>query len=138
MLIVAWVLGIYFVETLHGGLDNMFRKIANESPDFLIIGAGIVGLTVALQLKKQFPDSEIIIIEKEKKLGVHASGRNSGVLLAGFYYSANSLKAKLCRDGNYFWREYCLEKKLKMMGLAAYAEFYSEDKVALAALIEKH
>ena len=83
-------------------------------PDFLIIGAGIVGLTVALQLKKQFPDSEIIIIEKEKKLGVHASGRNSGVLHAGFYYSANSLKAKLCRDGNYFWREYCLEKKLKI------------------------
>ena len=59
-------------------------------PDFLVIGAGIVGLTVALQLKKEFPDSEIIIIEKERKLGVHASGRNSGVLHAGFYYSANS------------------------------------------------
>ena len=38
MLIVAWVLGIYFVETLHGGLDNMFRKIANENPEFLTIG----------------------------------------------------------------------------------------------------
>ena len=83
-------------------------------PDFLVIGAGIVGLTVALQLKKQFPDSEIIIIEKERKLGVHASGRNSGVLHAGFYYSANSLKAKLCRDGNSFWRSYCLENKLKI------------------------
>ena len=31
-----------------------------------------------------------------------------------------------------------LEKKLKMMGLAAYAEFYSEDKIALESLIEKH
>jgi len=83
-------------------------------PDFLVIGAGIIGLTVALQLKKQFPDSKIIIFEKERKLGVHASGRNSGVLHAGFYYSANSLKAKLCRDGNSFWRSYCLEKKLKI------------------------
>jgi len=85
-----------------------------HKPDFLIIGAGIIGLTIALQLRKQFLDSIIIIIEKEKKLGMHASGRNSGVLHAGFYYSADSLKAKLCRDGNAFWRSYCLEKKLKI------------------------
>jgi len=39
MLIVAWVLGIYFVETLHGGLDNMFRKIYSENPEFLTIGS---------------------------------------------------------------------------------------------------
>ena len=85
-----------------------------HKPDFLIIGAGIIGLTIALQLRKQFLDSIIIIIEKEKKLGMHASGRNSGVLHAGFYYSADSLKAKLCRDGNAFWQSYCLEKKIKI------------------------
>ena len=85
-----------------------------HKPDFLIIGAGIIGLTVALQLRKQFLDSKIIIIEKEKKPGMHASGRNSGVLHAGFYYSADSLKAKLCRDGNAFWQSYCLEKKIKI------------------------
>ena len=38
MLIVAWVLGIYFVETLHGGLNNMFSKIVESNPDFLTIG----------------------------------------------------------------------------------------------------
>ena len=85
-----------------------------HKPDFLIIGAGIIGLTIALQLRKQFLDSKIIIIEKEKKPGMHASGRNSGVLHAGFYYSADSLKAKLCRDGNAFWQSYCLEKKIKI------------------------
>ncbi|MCZ6803499.1 MAG: FAD-dependent oxidoreductase [Proteobacteria bacterium] len=54
------------------------------------------------------------IIEKESQAGVHASGRNSGVLHAGFYYSADSLKAKLCRNGNYAWREYCKENKLTL------------------------
>ena len=43
---------------------------------------------------------KVIIAEKEKNLGVHASGRNSGVLHAGFYYSPESLKAKFCKDGN--------------------------------------
>ena len=86
----------------------------NKQPDFLIIGAGIVGLTIALELKKQFPDSSIAIIEKEEHPGVHASGRNSGVLHAGFYYTADSLKAKLCREGNLAWREYCQENNLTL------------------------
>jgi (S)-2-hydroxyglutarate dehydrogenase len=84
----------------------------NKNPDFLIIGAGIIGLTIALELKKQFADSSITLIEKEAHPGVHASGRNSGVLHAGFYYTADSLKAKLCRDGNFAWRKYCEEKNL--------------------------
>lgn len=85
-----------------------------KQPDFLIIGAGIIGLTIALELKKQFPDSDIRIIEKETHPGVHASGRNSGVLHAGFYYTADSLKAKLCRDGNLAWRKYCQENNLSL------------------------
>jgi L-2-hydroxyglutarate oxidase LhgO len=84
----------------------------NKCPDFLIIGAGIVGLTIALELKKQFSDSSITILEKEVQPGAHASGRNSGVLHAGFYYTSDSLKAQLCRDGNLAWRQYCKEKKL--------------------------
>jgi len=79
----------------------------NKNPDFLIIGAGIIGLTIALALKKQFSDANITIIEKEAQPGLHASGRNSGVLHAGFYYTADSLKAQLCRDGNFAWRQYC-------------------------------
>ncbi|MGB1799470.1 MAG: L-2-hydroxyglutarate oxidase [Gammaproteobacteria bacterium] len=86
----------------------------NKQSDFLIIGAGIVGLTIALELKKQFSDASITIIEKEEHPGVHASGRNSGVLHAGFYYTADSLKAKLCREGNFAWREYCQENNLTL------------------------
>lgn len=88
--------------------------MSENNPDFLIIGAGIVGLTIALELKKQFTDSNITIIEKESNPGFHASGRNSGVLHAGFYYTADSLKAKLCREGNFAWREYCQENNLTL------------------------
>lgn len=84
----------------------------NKHPDFLIIGAGIVGLTIALEIKKQFPDATISILEKENQPGMHSSGRNSGVLHAGFYYTADSLKARLCRDGNFAWRQYCEENNL--------------------------
>jgi (S)-2-hydroxyglutarate dehydrogenase len=84
----------------------------NTKPDFFVIGAGIVGLTIARELKKQFADASITIIEKEENPGVHASGRNSGVLHAGFYYTADSLKAKLCREGNRVWTKYCEEKNL--------------------------
>lgn len=75
--------------------------------DYLIIGAGIIGLAIARELKKQFPQKSITIIEKEPDVALHSSGRNSGVLHAGFYYTANSLKAKFTREGNAAMREYC-------------------------------
>lgn len=84
----------------------------NKYPDFLIIGAGIIGLTIALEIKKQFPDATISILEKENQPGMHSSGRNSGVLHAGFYYTADSFKARLCRDGNFSWRQYGEENNL--------------------------
>lgn len=80
--------------------------------DILIIGAGVMGVTIALELKKRFPDQNIQLIEKESIAGFHASGRNSGVLHAGFYYTADSLKARFCRDGNRAMTQYCLENNL--------------------------
>jgi len=75
--------------------------------DFLVIGAGIIGINVARELKNLFPDTRVILIEKEKGCGAHASTRNSGVLHAGFYYSSDSLKAKFTRNGNKLLTEYC-------------------------------
>lgn len=54
--------------------------------DYIIIGAGIMGLSVAYELKQRFPKAKIIILEKEPVLGIHSSGRNSGVLHSGIYY----------------------------------------------------
>ena len=75
--------------------------------DFLILGGGIIGLSLAKRLSLLYPAVSIRILEKEPKMGVHTSGRNSGVLHAGFYYSSDSLKAKYSVLGNKQWREYC-------------------------------
>jgi L-2-hydroxyglutarate oxidase LhgO len=66
----------------------------------LIIGGGVVGLSTGIAILESKPSLKVIIAEKEPRLALHASGRNSGVLHAGFYYSPDSLKAKFCRDGN--------------------------------------
>jgi len=79
---------------------------------YLIIGSGIEGLCTAYVLKEKFPNAEITIIEKESDVAAHASGRNSGVLHAGFYYSADSLKAKFCVKGNEWMKAYCQKNNL--------------------------
>ncbi|HAH31670.1 MAG TPA: L-2-hydroxyglutarate oxidase [Elusimicrobia bacterium] len=78
-----------------------------EKTDYLIIGAGIIGLTLAKQIKERFSGKKIIMLEKEPDVACHSSGRNSGVLHSGFYYTADSLKARFTRDGNRFMKEYC-------------------------------
>ena len=84
------------------------------NPDFLVIGGGVIGLTIALELKRREPGARIRLLEKEAKPGEHASGRNSGVLHAGFYYTADSLKARFTREGNRALTQYCVEKGLKI------------------------
>lgn len=85
-----------------------------QQNDFLIIGGGIIGLSIAREIIYRSPKSRIILIEKEKNIGSHASGRNSGVLHAGFYYNENSLKAKFTKDGNRLMKEYCEKMNLKI------------------------
>lgn len=85
-----------------------------EKSDFIIIGAGIIGLAVARHLQKKYPARAITIIEKEPDIAYHSSGRNSGVLHAGFYYTADSLKAKFSKDGNKEMTDYCLKNNLKI------------------------
>ena len=67
--------------------------------DVLILGGGMVGLSIAHQLLERRITSSITIIDKEPELGRHSSGRNSGVLHAGLYYKPGSVKAKVCVDG---------------------------------------
>ncbi|MBF0484919.1 MAG: L-2-hydroxyglutarate oxidase [Candidatus Omnitrophica bacterium] len=80
--------------------------------DFLIIGSGIMGLAMARFLNAENPKARILVIDKEKELGEHSSGRNSGVLHAGFYYTANSLKARFTVEGSRLLKEYCQKKNI--------------------------
>jgi L-2-hydroxyglutarate oxidase LhgO len=84
------------------------------TPDFLVIGGGIVGISIARELKSRFSDATVTLIEKEKASGLHASGRNSGVLHAGFYYSADSLKARFTRIGNEAMTAYCASRNIPL------------------------
>lgn len=85
-----------------------------QTADFLVIGGGIIGLTLAMEARRRHPSAKVVVLEKERRFGAHASGRNSGVLHAGFYYTADSLKARFTREGNRRLTEYCLEQGLRI------------------------
>lgn len=106
--------------------------------DFLIIGGGVIGINIARSLKKRFPDSTVTLLEKEESCGLHASGRNSGVLHAGFYYSPDSLKAKFTRVGNQALTAYCEAKKISLnrCGKLVVAQSH-RDLTALDELIKR-
>ena len=74
---------------------------------YAVIGGGIVGTTVARRLLQVAPDASVTLLEKETELGTHQTGRNSGVVHAGLYYTPGSLKARLCRRGVGLLKEFC-------------------------------
>lgn len=80
--------------------------------DYLIIGAGVIGLTTARYLQQKYPTKTILIIEKEADIALHASGRNSAVLHAGLYYANDSLRAKYCVAGAAKIREFSLQNNI--------------------------
>ena len=93
-----------------------------EQCQILIVGAGITGLTIAREFINR-GTRDILIIEKEHSLGLHLSGRNSGILHAGMYYTADTLKAKFCVKGRKMMKKFCQEKGLML---------YETGKVILA------
>ena len=82
--------------------------------EVVIIGGGMVGLSIAHQLLERKKAKKICVIDKEIELGKHSSGRNSGVIHAGIYYKPNSLKAKVCISGSKRLKNWILEKKLSI------------------------
>lgn len=75
--------------------------------DVAIIGGGIVGLSVAYALQEKYSHLKIALIEKEKELAYHQTGRNSGVIHSGIYYKPGSLKAKLAKKGSESLVHFC-------------------------------
>ena len=78
--------------------------------DFIVIGGGIVGLSTALKLQEA--NKKVLILEKEKDVALHQSGRNSGVLHSGIYYKPNSFKSNLCIRGRELMLEFLNLKKI--------------------------
>jgi (S)-2-hydroxyglutarate dehydrogenase len=72
-----------------------------------IVGGGIVGVALAHRITGMGRDVAVTVLEKEPELAMHQTGRNSGVVHAGLYYTPGSLKARLCRRGVALLRELC-------------------------------
>jgi len=77
--------------------------------EYVVIGAGIVGLATAYELTRRYPDATVTVLEKEDHVAAHQTGHNSGVIHAGVYYKPGSLKAELCRAGSASMLEFCRE-----------------------------
>ena len=75
--------------------------------DVLIIGGGVVGLAVALEITRRYPGRKLLLVEKENRVAAHQSGHNSGVIHSGIYYKPGSLKARLCVSGAAAMVEFC-------------------------------
>jgi L-2-hydroxyglutarate oxidase len=77
--------------------------------DFAVIGGGIVGLATAHALQRSHPRAALIVLEKESDWARHQTGRNSGVIHSGIYYTPGSFKARFCRAGNRSLVQFCQE-----------------------------
>lgn len=104
--------------------------------DLAVIGGGIVGLALADAWLARDPGATVVVHDKEDRLAAHASGRNSGVLHAGFYYAPESLKARLTREGNQLLREFCAERGVPVRATGKVVVVSREDQVP--SLLELH
>ena len=77
--------------------------------NIVIIGGGVVGLGVALEITRRFPHLRLLLLEKEDRVARHQSGHNSGVIHSGVYYKPGSMKARLCVSGAAAMVEFCRE-----------------------------
>ena len=75
--------------------------------DIAVIGGGIVGLSLAMQVSERFPGLRVVVLEKEAGVAQHQTGHNSGVIHSGVYYKEGSLKARLCVAGAREMVEFC-------------------------------
>lgn len=80
--------------------------------DVAVIGAGIVGLSVAYNLLKKNPKLKIAVLEKEDNIASHQTGHNSGVIHSGIYYKPGSAKAINCKNGYDLLLEFCKKEEI--------------------------
>ena len=105
--------------------------------NFVIIGAGVIGLSIAERLSRI--TSDILVVDKEKQFGQHTSSRNSEVVHSGFYYPSKSLKAKLCVKGNKMIYDFCDRYRIpynrcgKLVVANTQSEISELDKIFLLA-----
>jgi len=107
-----------------------------EKVDCIVIGAGVVGLSIAMQMGKKFTD--VVLIERHGTFGQETSSRNSEVIHAGIYYPEGSLKAKLCVEGKSLLYDFCNKNNIPYRKIGKLIIALSEDdRVLLESLKNK-
>ena len=81
--------------------------------DVVIVGGGIVGLSIGLALTEQFPEKKVVILEKESSVSMHQTGNNSGVIHSGIYYKPGSFKARFAKQGSESMVAFCKEHDIE-------------------------
>jgi len=124
--------------TSAGRAELEWSQTVSEQADVGIVGGGIVGLALADAWLARNPKDRVVVFDKEAEVALHASGRNSGVLHAGFYYAPDSLKAQLTRSGNTMLREFCAERGVPVLESGKVVVTQSFDEIPiLEALFER-
>ncbi len=88
-----------------------------KNRNLIVVGAGILGLSIAIEAQRRFPGITVFVLEKEEVAGSHASGRNSGVIHAGLYYQRSSMKADFAVRGNIMMRKYMEKHDLPLLNI---------------------
>ena len=105
--------------------------------DYIIIGAGIMGLAIARTLISNNKDARILVLEKEAKIGLHSSGRNSGVLHSGIYYPSGSIKAIVCANGARKMISYCKQHELFVQRIGKVIVPFDDGQDELLQVLQK-
>lgn len=115
------VTGLEDEETIISSISD--NKLDGKSPDVLIIGGGVVGCAIARELSKY--DLDILLVEKEYDVALHASSRNDGMLHPGLDIKPGRLKKKLNNIGNKMYDELCSQLEVKFNRCGQYLCFTS-------------
>lgn len=89
------------------GRAQRWSELTMRIWDYVVVGGGVVGCSIARQLKLKHPEKEVVVLEKETRVGAHTSGRNSGVIHSGINQKPGGMKARLCVRGGRLLKEFC-------------------------------
>jgi L-2-hydroxyglutarate oxidase len=100
----------------------------SDSPDVIVVGAGAIGASVACHLSLE--GVQVTVLEKEPRPALHQSGRNSGVVHAGYNLKPGTRKASFCVEGSRRLRAWCLERRVPLQQGGILVVAVREDEIA--------